>query len=293
MTALFARHARAPAKINLTLHVLGRRADGYHELQSLVAFAGACDHLTFSPGAALSLSVDGPTAAAAGGGADNLVLRAARHLQARVEGLRIGAFHLTKYLPVAAGIGGGSSDAAAALRLLAQENALAPDDMRLIEAAQATGADVPVCVDPGARMMAGAGERLGPKLDLAPLAAVLVNPRVPVETRAVFTMLGLKAGESCGFGKHPEISARMAPEALIAALKKARNDLEDPAGIVARDIVDVLAVLGAARGARLARMSGSGATCFALFADRCQAARAARAIRRGHPSWWVRATFLR
>ncbi len=120
---------RAPAKINLTLHVLGRRAgDGYHELQSLVAFAGVCDHLTFAPGAELALSVDGPTADAAGAGPDNLVLRAARNLQERVEGLRVGAFRLTKYLPVAAGIGGGSSDAAAALRLLAQENGIALDD---------------------------------------------------------------------------------------------------------------------------------------------------------------------
>jgi 4-diphosphocytidyl-2-C-methyl-D-erythritol kinase len=284
---------RAPAKINLTLHGLGRRTDGYHELQSLVVFAGVCDHLTFSSGADLSLVVDGPTAGAAGAGPDNLVLRAARNLQERVEGLRLGAFRLTKYLPVAAGIGGGSSDAAAALRLLARENGLALDDPRMIEAARVTGADVPVCLDPSAREMSGVGENLGPKLELAPLAAVLVNPRVPVETRPVFAKLGLAAGEDYSFGKHPEFVARMAPDALLAALKKGRNDLEDPAGVIAREIVDVLAVLGAARGAKLARMSGSGATCFALFGDRRQAARAAHAIRRDHPSWWARATLLR
>lgn len=285
--------ARAPAKINLTLHVHGRREDGYHELQSLVAFAGVCDHLTLAPTDALSLSVDGPTAQAAGAGADNLVLRAAHHLQARVESLKVGAFALTKYLPVAAGVGGGSSDAAAALRLLARLNDIGLDDVRLMEAARATGADVPVCLDPAARMMMGAGENLGPTLTLPALPAVLVNPRIPVETRAVFAELGLKPGDSYGFGKHPAIESGMSAEALLSALKKGRNDLEDPAGVLAREIVAVLAVLGAARGAKLARMSGSGATCFALFSDRHQAARAAHVIRRDHPNWWTRATALR
>ncbi len=285
--------ARAPAKINLTLHVQGRRADGYHELQSLVAFAGVCDHLTLTPGDALSLTVSGATAQAAGDGADNLVLRAARNLSERVEGLKVGAFALTKHLPVAAGIGGGSSDAAAALRLLARLNAIAHDDDRLIEAARATGADVPVCLDPAARMMTGAGETLGPKLALPMLPAVLVNPRVPVETRAVFAKLGLKPGDSYGFGKHPVIEAGAGADALMAALKKGRNDLEDPAGVLAREIVAVLSVLGAARGAKLARMSGSGATCFAIFGDHHQAARASRVIRRDHPNWWARATLLR
>ncbi len=285
---------RAPAKINLTLHVLGRRAsDGYHELQSLVVFAGVGDHLTLEPGDALSLAVEGPTADAAGAGPDNLVLRAARNLQERVQGLRVGAFRLLKYLPVAAGVGGGSSDAAAALRLLARENGIALDDPRLIEAARATGADVPVCVEAKARMMSGVGEELGRILDFAPIPAVLVNPRVAVETRPVFAKLGLKPGDSYGFGKHPQIETGMNSDALIAALKKGRNDLEDPAGVIARQIVHVLAVLGAARGAKLARMSGSGATCFALFADRHQAARAARVIRRDHPGWWARATMLR
>lgn len=286
-------HERARAKINLTLHVLGRRADSYHELESLVVFAGVCDHLWLDPRAPLSLAVAGPTAQAAGGGADNLVLRAARNLGERIEGLRVGAFRLAKYLPVAAGVGGGSSDAAAALRLLARLNDLPADDPRVMEAARATGADVPVCLAQRARMMGGAGERLGPPLALAPLFAVLVNPRVPVETRAVFARLGLAPGQKYGFGAHPPVAEGADAPALMAALRRARNDLEDPAGVVAREIVDVLAVLGAARGAKLARMSGSGATCFALFENRQRAARAARAILRDHPGWWTRATVLR
>ncbi|MFV0280912.1 MAG: 4-(cytidine 5'-diphospho)-2-C-methyl-D-erythritol kinase [Rhodoblastus sp.] len=285
--------ARAPAKINLTLHVQGRRADGYHELQSLVMFAGVCDHLTLKPGKTLSLDVAGPTAQAAGATDDNLVLRATRHLQERVENLEVGAFALAKYLPVAAGVGGGSSDAATALRLLARLNDIAPDDARLMEAAQKTGADVPVCLDPAARIMTGVGENLGDRLDLPAIPAVLVNPRTPVETRAVFSELGLQPGQSYDFGKHPAIEAGMGADALLAALKKGRNDLEDPASVIAREIVAVLAVLGTARGARLARMSGSGATCFALFGNRHQAARTARVIRRDHPDWWVKATMLR
>ncbi|HMN70925.1 MAG TPA: 4-(cytidine 5'-diphospho)-2-C-methyl-D-erythritol kinase [Rhodoblastus sp.] len=285
--------ARAPAKINLTLHVQGRRADGYHELQSLVAFAGVCDHLTLTPADTLSLSVRGPTAQAAGEGDDNLVLRAARNLVQRVAGLKLGAFALTKYLPVAAGVGGGSSDAAAALRLLARLNGMTPEDPRLMDAARETGADVPVCLDPAARMMTGVGEMLGPKLGLPAIPAVLVNPRVPVETRAVFAELGLTPGQSYGFGRHPVVEPGAGADTLMAALKKGHNDLEDPAGVIAREVVAVLAVLGAARGAKLARMSGSGATCFALFGDRHQAARAARVIRRDHPNWWARATLLR
>ena len=138
----------APAKVNLTLRVLGKRADGYHDLESLVVFASLADRVTLTPGDALGLEVAGPTAGAAGDVSDNLVLRAARALAGRVAGLRVGRFALTKLLPVAAGLGGGSADAAAALRLLARLNGLPPDDTRLMDAARATGADVPVCLDP-------------------------------------------------------------------------------------------------------------------------------------------------
>ena len=154
------RRWRAPAKVNLTLHVLGRREDGYHDLDSIVAFAGVCDWLEFEPGEALALEVAGPTAGLAGPDADNLVLRAALALEQRVSGLKLGRFRLIKALPVAAGLGGGSSDAAAALRALAHLNGLDISDPRVKGAAEATGADVPVCLEPAARFMRGAGERV-------------------------------------------------------------------------------------------------------------------------------------
>ncbi|RTL88129.1 MAG: 4-(cytidine 5'-diphospho)-2-C-methyl-D-erythritol kinase [Hyphomicrobiales bacterium] len=284
---------RAPAKINLTLHILGRRADGYHELESLVAFSGAGDTLTFAPGPALSLEIAGPTGAAAGAGDDNLVLRAARNLAARIEGLKLGAFRLAKRLPVAAGIGGGSSDAAAALRLLAHANGLDLQDPRLQEAARVTGADVPVCLAGRARMMRGAGESLGPLLRLPLLPAVLINPGVPVETRPVFERLGLQPGERVGGASHPEIGPAASAAELLALLARGRNDLEDPACLQAPVIVDVLAVLRAARGCKLARMSGSGATCFAIFATPQAAATTARAIKTRRPEWWVKTAALR
>lgn len=284
---------RAPAKINLTLHILGRRPDGYHALESLVAFSGAGDTLTLSPGPGLTLEIAGPTAPAAGNAGDNLVLRAARALSERAPGIVCGAFRLEKRLPVAAGIGGGSSDAAATLRLLARANGIAMDDPRLQEAARATGSDVPVCLDRRARMMRGAGEKLGPPLRLPLLPAVLVNPGVPVETKPVFQSLGLSPGESSGFGAHLEIASELSFEALLPRLERGRNDLEDAACLQAPVIVDVLALLRAARGAKLVRMSGSGATCFALFETPWTAARAARAIRDRRPEWWVKTAALR
>jgi len=285
---------RAPAKINLTLHVLGRREeDGYHELESLVAFTGMGDVLSLAPGPELALEVAGPTAQAAGGGPDNLVLRAAENLASRVAGLKLGTFRLNKRLPVAAGIGGGSSDAAAALRLLARANNLAPSDPRVAEAARATGSDVPVCLDPHARFMRGAGESVGETIRLPLLPAVLVNPGVAVETRPVFQRLGLAVGARTLGAPHPSVLPAMDQQSLWSALAKGRNDLEDAACIVAPVIVDVLAVLRAAKGSRLARMSGSGATCFALFVSRLAASRAAAVIRAQHPDWWVKAAILR
>jgi 4-diphosphocytidyl-2-C-methyl-D-erythritol kinase len=182
--AVAAGAEKAPAKVNLTLRVLGRRADGYHDIESLVAFAGVGDALTFKPGDDLALTVGGPTGAAAGDVADNLVLKASRALAERVAGVRLGRFTLSKRLPVAAGLGGGSADAAAALRLLARANALAPDDPRLMQAARATGADVPVCLDPRPRRMRGIGDILSDPLDLPRLFAVLVNPGVGVAAAA-------------------------------------------------------------------------------------------------------------
>ena len=284
---------RAPAKVNLTLHVCGRREDGFHDLESLVVFAGVHDRLTLQPADDWSIEVAGPTAAVAGPSHDNSVLKAARALAANVDGLRVGAFHLTKRLPAAAGIGGGSSDAAAALRLLARLNQLPLDDPRVIAAAQATGSDVPVCLDPRARMMSGRGEIVGPPLALPPIFAVLVNPGVALSTPDVFAKIGFKPGERSIGGAHPVIEASERLDALAPKLRKGRNDMEDAASVLAPVIGAVLAVLGAARGAKLARMSGSGATCFALFENCHAAARAARVIRRDHPGWWVRSTLLR
>ena len=276
--------------VNLTLHVLGRRPDGYHELESLVAFAGTGDDLSLRPGE-LSLSVSGPTANAAGGEADNLVLKAARALARRIPGLSTGAFHLTKRLPVAAGLGGGSADAAAALRLLARLNGLSRDDPAILASASETGADVPVCLQSRARMIGGAGEVLGPPLRLPPLFAVLANPGVPVATAAVFRTLG--RGERGTASPHPTIAPAIDRSRLVAVIAGGRNDLETAAIALAPAIGEALASMRAATGCRLARMSGSGATVFGLFDDGAASVAAEKAIRRARPGWWVRATRLR
>jgi len=286
MTAA-ARAEKAPAKVNLTLRVLGRHADGYHDIESLVAFAGVGDALTFTPGGALALEVGGPTAAAAGDVADNLVLKAARALAERVEGLKLGRFTLSKRLPVSAGLGGGSADAAAALRLLARANRMAPDDPRLLQAAQATGGDVPVCLDPRARLMRGIGDVLSDPLDLPRLFALLVNPGVAVATKDVFAALNVPPAEHIA-----QVSPPAGPAGLLAEIANGRNDLEGPAIELEPAIADVLAVLRKLPGCRRARMSGSGATCFGLFDSTRAASAAARALRVGYPAWWTRATVL-
>ncbi|MGQ0444472.1 MAG: 4-(cytidine 5'-diphospho)-2-C-methyl-D-erythritol kinase [Beijerinckiaceae bacterium] len=283
---------RAPAKINLTLHVLGRRADGFHTLESLVAFSRAGDMLSFTIGEPLSLSVAGPCAPATGRVEDNLVLRTAQNFAERFPAARLGSFHLVKRLPVAAGLGGGSSDAAAALRLLARANVVALADAGVMEAARKTGADVPVCLAKRARMMRGIGDELGPLLGLPPLIGLLVNPDEPVATKEVFSLMKIAPGTATGFGGHPEICSGMPAEAMVAALRKGRNDMEAAACLVAQVIGDVLSVLGAAPGCRLARMSGSGATCFGIFRDCWSAARAKQVIRRAHPSWWTNTCVL-
>jgi 4-diphosphocytidyl-2-C-methyl-D-erythritol kinase len=280
---------QAFAKVNLTLQVLGRRADGYHELDSIVVFARLADTLSFVPGQALGLTVQGPTAKTAGPISDNLVLRAAEALAGRVPSLRLGQFTLQKNLPVAAGLGGGSADAAAALRLLARANRLAAGDPRLAHAARATGADVPVCLDPRPRRMRGIGEILSAPLALPNLAAVLVNPGVSVATGEVFAIL--KAPAVAGSMSHE--SADDVPRertALLAYLASHHNDLE-PAAIAMQPVIgDVLAALRALPGCRLARMSGSGATCFGLFDTQKAATAAAAKLRKR--SWWIRATVL-
>ncbi len=282
----------APAKVNLTLHVLGRRPDGYHEIESLVVFADLGDRLTFVPGGPLELVVEGPTAAGAGESEDNLVLKAARAFADRASGLRLGRFQLDKQLPVAAGLGGGSSDAAAALRLLARANALAADDERLYAAAAATGADVPVCLDPRARIMRGVGEILSEPIGLPELPAVLVNPGVAVATKDVFAALAAPAltppAQSDDF-----IAINADAASLPSILAARRNDLEIPAIRIQPVIADVLVALQACAGCLLARMSGSGATCFGLFGSMGAAEEAAQRMQAVHEGWWVRPTKLR
>jgi 4-diphosphocytidyl-2-C-methyl-D-erythritol kinase len=282
----------APAKVNLTLRILGKRADGYHDLESLVVFARLADQVTLRLDAALGLEVDGPTAAAAGDVADNLVLRAARELAGRIDGLRCGCFALTKKIPVAAGLGGGSSDAAAALRLLMRANGIAGNDRRVMETARATGADVPVCLDPRPRVMRGIGELLSEPLDLPALPALLVNPGVPVPTRDVFARLGLAPGERRGSASETDPARLGHRDALIEYLKAQPNDLEAPAVALQPVIADVLAALARQRGCRLARMSGSGATCVALFATDAAVSEAQRALQAAQPAWWTSATVL-
>ncbi len=267
----------APAKINLFLHVTGRRADGYHLLDSLVVFAAHGDVLQARAAPGLSLEIDGPFGGALQAEADNLVLRAARGLAAEAGIVPNAALRLTKNLPVASGIGGGSADAAAALRLLARLWNVAPASPAL---ALALGADVPVCLSGRPTRMQGIGETLLPAPGLPDFGLVLVNLGVAVATPAVFRA---RAG---GFTPPAALPAAWPDAAALAAgLAACVNDLEAPAIGLAPVIGEVLATLRAVPGSLLARMSGSGATCFALFASGAEAAAAAKNIRR--QGWWT------
>jgi 4-diphosphocytidyl-2-C-methyl-D-erythritol kinase len=221
------------------------------------------------------------------------VLKAAHNLLERHEGLRVGAFRLVKRLPAAAGIGGGSSDAAASLRLLSRLNDLSLDYPAVLDAARATGADVPVCLAGCARLMRGIGERLGPPLRLPRLFAVLVNPGVPLATASVFQALGLGAGERRDDEDHAAIESGLTAGDLLGRLARVRNDLQGSALRLAPAIGEALNLLETTPGCRLARMSGSGATVFGLFENCAEAAAAAKLIRRVKPDWWVKGTSLR
>ncbi len=281
----------AAAKINLSLRVLGRRADGYHELRSLVAFADLGDTLELVPGGDLSLTLEGPFAAAlqADDPIGNLILRAARTLEERAPGLRLGAFRLAKRLPVAAGLGGGSADAAATLRLLLRANPQLP--RAEAEAVCAgLGADVPACFFSRASMVAGIGERVAPLASFPELYAVLVNPGQTLSTADVFAAL---AAPPLGEAEDETPPAGFADRAaLMAWLQGQGNDLQAPALRIAPVIADVLSALEASPGCRLARMTGSGATCFGLFDAEAEAAAAADAIARAQAHWWTASTRL-
>ncbi len=277
----------APAKINLFLHVGPRRSDGYHALQSLVCFADAGDVLSLAPSNALTLSIDGPFAAGLAAEGDNLILKAARALAAH-GGIASGAaISLTKNLPVASGIGGGSADAAAALRGLTKlwDLKIAASDLAAI--ALTLGSDVPVCVASRPAMMEGRGEQVTPVPALPPLPMVLVNPGVAVPTGEVFRRLGRTANDVLPpLPVYPETNDAAA---LLAYLAQTRNDMEPAAREIAPVIGDVLSDLEK-HGALLARMCGSGATCYGLFDSDAAAKVATRAITSAHPLWWVAPT---
>jgi 4-diphosphocytidyl-2-C-methyl-D-erythritol kinase len=266
----------APAKVNLYLHVIGRRADGYHLLDSLAVFPVVGDVLRAAPAEHLSLAIGGPFGATLADEADNLVLRAARALAARVTPAAGARLELDKHLPVASGIGGGSADAAAALRLLCRLWDVTPD---LSSIAEALGADVPVCLASRPARMAGVGERIAAAPELPACGIALVHPGVSLATAEVFRA---RTGE---FSEPVDLPARWDDAVAMAAdLTRLRNDLAPPAIALRPVIGEVLAALVATNGCLLARMSGSGATCFGLFPDAAAAAAAAGALAR--PGWW-------
>lgn len=272
------------AKINLALHVRARGADGYHAIETIFAFARDGDGLTVTAGDRLSLTISGPYAAALAGEdvESNLVLRAARAVQSAFGVTAGAAITLDKRLPVASGIGGGSADAAAALRALARLWGLPMADPRFDAIAAELGADVPACLASRTSWADGRGDRLTMLAadGLAGMPLLLVNPHVACPTGPVFRGWdGLDRGPLD------------AGEPLAAALA-GRNDLEPPAVALVPAIARAVALLGERPGVRLARMSGSGATCFALFDDRAARAAAAQAVRIAEPGWWCIETEL-
>ncbi len=269
----------APAKVNLFLHVVGRRRDGYHLLDSLAVFPGAADRLTAAPAPGLALTVTGPFGDGLDAGPGNLVLRAARALAEKSGVIAGAALVLDKRLPVASGIGGGSADAAAALRLLSRLWSVSLPDHVLQELALGLGADVPVCLSGQAARMGGMGDQLGPAPVLPPFGAVLVNPGVAVSTPEVFrARTGPFSEQALLPPSWPDASA------MARDLSALGNDLEAPALRFCPVVADVLAWLRAQPGCLLARMSGSGATCFGVFPDGSAASAVAD---RAPLPWWA------
>jgi 4-diphosphocytidyl-2-C-methyl-D-erythritol kinase len=280
----------AAAKINLALHVTGRRADGYHLLDSAVMFAAdAGDVLTIAPADETALTIIGPFGEGLETDSGNLVLKAVAALEAECPG-KVRPCHITldKNLPLASGIGGGSADAAAALKAVIGFNELDITPERLAVIALKLGADVPVCLRSTACRMRGIGEDIEAWADAPPLHAVLVNPRVGVSTAAIFKALALLPGQAAG----TDMGAMPAASACLDWLDSCRNDLQPAACALQPVIADVLQALAASGGCRLARMSGSGATCFGLYENAASAATAATAIRAAQPGWWVAPTRL-
>jgi 4-diphosphocytidyl-2-C-methyl-D-erythritol kinase len=277
----------APAKINLFLHIGERRHDGYHALESFVVFAETADRLELVTAPEISLSIDGPFARGLAAEKDNLVLKAARLLESefnRASGVHIS---LHKNLPVASGIGGGSADAAAALRGLDRLWSLGTTERDLLDVAARLGSDVPACLLSQPCWMEGRGERVAKLPALPQFPLVLVNPRVAVPTGPVFASLNARTGLGT-IAPPPQPIANLWD--LLAYLSDAGNDLEPPAAQLLPIIDDVLAALDREPGCALAQMSGSGATCFGMFHEAQYARGAAERIAQDHPDWWVRLT---
>ncbi|MBL6932868.1 MAG: 4-(cytidine 5'-diphospho)-2-C-methyl-D-erythritol kinase [Rhodospirillales bacterium] len=280
----------APAKINLYLHITARRDDGFHLLDSLVAFAGIHDTITINASDDLTFEIDGPYGPELEDAPDNLVLQAARALS-RLTGISAGAhLKLVKRLPVASGIGGGSSDAAATLKGLIRLWGVKPEKNVLQALALELGADVPVCLHGRTAFMAGIGEELSAAPALPPCSLVLVNPGVNVSTPEVFKT---HAKLGTGFSKPGRfVYAPKDLGELVSILQSRNNDLTPAAVALAPVIGSVLAALEDCNGAQMVRMSGSGATCFALFSGPGEAAAATLKLSHDHPYWWVRAGSL-
>ncbi|MEH3099478.1 4-(cytidine 5'-diphospho)-2-C-methyl-D-erythritol kinase [Sphingomonas adhaesiva] len=270
----------APAKLNLALHVRGRRGDGYHELETLFVFARDGDVVTVARADRPSFAITGPFAAGLSSEDDNLVLRARDGFAAAFGVDAAHAITLDKRLPVASGIGGGSADAAATLRALARLHGVVGDDPRLVALAASLGADVPACLFGRAAFGSGRGDALEPLAGLGDMPALLVNPLVGVSTAAVFARWdgvdrgGIGAGDTLALGR------------------AGRNDLQAAAESIAPEVRGLIEVLAAQPGVVLARMSGSGATCFALFDDMAARDAADRAVALTHPGWWRLATTI-
>jgi len=277
----------ARAKVNLYLHVTGRRADGYHLLDSLVVFAETGDEIALAPADRLSLAIDGPFAGGLGAGPDNLVLRAATALK-ELTGAHGGAsIRLTKNLPVASGIGGGSADAAATLDGLCGLWNVAPGRAALLRIAAQLGADVPVCLDGVPSFVGGIGEDLAPARGLPRAWLLLANPGIATPTPAVFKARQGAFSQPVRWSEPPRDFA-----AFAARLQGCRNDLTEAAITVTPTIRDVLVALAALPGCVVARLSGSGATCFGVFADEAGARAAEATLRAAQPRWWVTAAAI-
>lgn len=279
----------ARAKVNLTLRVLGRRPDGYHELESLVAFAAIGDVVTLDVGAPAGVTVNGPFAHAIDG--ENIAERALRRIAEVAPALELGAVAIEKRLPVAAGIGGGSADAAAVLRAVRRANPAQASTVDWLALAATLGADVPVCLASTAQFMWGVGRETVSLPTLPALPALLVNPGVPLATAEVFR--ALNAPPAPVRAALPPVPGPFDDGTSIRAfLRESGNDLEPAARALCPEVGRVLAALAGERGASVARMSGSGATCFAIFGSAAEAEAAAGHLSAGNPGWWVVATAL-